>query len=204
MQRKFWAIATFIVGLVLAIRVEAVMVMPFNIEELAKRADKVFVGTCTKVSHSVNAQGVPVVEVTFAVTEAVKGEVGTTVTFQQIDPHSATTVGIGTHRERAAQGKSAGDFFCRRYRGSPELYFWRGSLIVPGCAWKVGIDSTDWFYPREITGHDTRFRRENDHQHQPYRKPHSADGAFPDPGKTAQYDQFLKVLRTYHQTHNHK
>ena len=73
--------------LFLATRTEAVMVMPFNVEELAKRAEKVFVGTCTKVSHRVNEQGVPVVEVTFAVAEAVKGEVGTTVTFQQIDPH---------------------------------------------------------------------------------------------------------------------
>ena len=82
------------------------MVMPFNVEELARRAEKVFVGTCTKVSHKVNDRGIPVVEVTFAVAETIKGEAGSTVTFQQFDaqpqphPHRPpqTTLSVSTRK----------------------------------------------------------------------------------------------------------
>ena len=85
MIRKAWVIIALLVTMDFSTRAEAVMVVPFNLEELARRAEKVFVGTCTNVSHKVNERGIPVVEATFVVTETIKGEVGSTVTFQQFD-----------------------------------------------------------------------------------------------------------------------
>src|SRR5512147_671733 len=85
MQRRFWVIGVLIVALCFPTHTAATMVMSISVEELAARAEKVFVGTCTNVSHRVNGHGIPVTEVTFAVSEVVKGEIGTTVTFQQID-----------------------------------------------------------------------------------------------------------------------
>jgi hypothetical protein len=65
---------------------EATMVMPLSVEEMTARADKIFVGTCTKVEHSVTADGMPVIDVTFTVSESLKGQVGETLTFRQLDP----------------------------------------------------------------------------------------------------------------------
>ena len=62
------------------------MVMPLSVEELTQRADKIFVGTCIQAERGVNAQGMPVLTITFAVAESLKGVTGETVTFQQLDP----------------------------------------------------------------------------------------------------------------------
>lgn len=202
MQRKVCAIATFIVSLVLAIRVEAVMVMPFNIEELAKRADKVFVGTCTKVSHSVNAQGVPVVEVTFAVSEAVKGEVGTTVTFQQIDPHrQQPSASAPTVNERLRENP-LGIFSAAAIAGLPSYTSGEEVLLFLAAPGKLGLTApiglTQGKLPvTMLTSGEKTITNTS------LRKTALTDGAVPDPGKTARYDRFLTVLRTITDA-NHK
>ena len=48
MKRKLWVIYSAISYNSFSSRTEAIMVMPFNMEELAKRAEKVFVGTCMR------------------------------------------------------------------------------------------------------------------------------------------------------------
>lgn len=93
MNSKIHMLWVLVLSLVLFARAEAAMVMPFSVEELVGRSDKIFVGTCTKVEHSVNAQGLPVLDVTFAVAEALKGEVGSTITFRQLDPTLHEEVG---------------------------------------------------------------------------------------------------------------
>src|ERR1051326_3496843 len=79
-------IGMLLAGLMLTTMAEGAMVLSFNVEQMAQRAEKIFVGTCTNVEHTVNAQGTPVVEVSFAISESLKGEVGDSITFRQIDP----------------------------------------------------------------------------------------------------------------------
>jgi hypothetical protein len=74
------------VSVLLATVAEAVMVMPLSIEEMTQRAEKIFVGKCTHAERSVSPQGIPVLTLTFAVGEVLKGNVGLTVTFRQLDP----------------------------------------------------------------------------------------------------------------------
>src|SRR5262249_23646894 len=86
MNKRAWAMGVLITGLMCTMSTEAAMVLPFNVEEITGRAEKIFVGTCTQVEHTVNEQGFPIVTVTFSVTEVLKGTVGDTITFRQLDP----------------------------------------------------------------------------------------------------------------------
>jgi hypothetical protein len=195
MQRKFWAIATFIVGLVLAIRAEAVMVMPFNIEELAKRADKVFVGTCTKVSQSVNAQNIPVIEVTFTVTEAVKGKVGETVTFQQVDPQGQRSpTPRPTADERVSENPQS-IFSAAAIAGLPYYTPGEEALLFLATPGKLGLTAPIGLTQGKLPV-TTLASGEKIITNTSLRKTALTDGAIPDPGRTARYDRFLTVLRT--------
>jgi hypothetical protein len=86
MKRTIGMLGIVAVNVVLATVAEAVMVTPLSIEEMTQRAEKIFVGTCTRAERSVSPQGIPIVTLTFTVGEVIKGDVGPTVTFRQLDP----------------------------------------------------------------------------------------------------------------------
>jgi hypothetical protein len=64
----------------------ATSLIPLTLEEMAQRAEKIFAGVCIAAEQSIDAHGLPVTTVTFAVSEGIKGEVGETVTIRQFDP----------------------------------------------------------------------------------------------------------------------
>jgi hypothetical protein len=197
MKRKVWVIIALLVIIGFSSRAEAVMVIPFNVEELARRAEKVFVGTCTNVSHKVNDRGIPVVEVTFAVAEAIKGDVGSTVTFQQFDAQT-----------RFPQPTTAND----RIRELPQGIFAKAALIgmptyrlgeevvlflaAPG---KLGLTSPIGLVQGKLPI-TTLTSGEKMVTNTALRKTATTDSTLPDPGKTASYDHFLQALRTVIQT----
>jgi hypothetical protein len=179
-------------------RAEAIMVMPFNVEELARRAEKVFVGSCTNVSHKVNERGIPVVEVTFAVAEAIKGEVGSTVTFQQFDSQTQPPPQPNTANDRIRehpQGMFAKAALIEMptYRPREEVVLF---LAAPG---KLGLTSPIGLVQGKLPI-TTLASGEKMVTNTALRKTTTTDSTLPDPGKTARYDHFLKALRTVIQT----
>lgn len=195
MQRKLWIICTLAVALLCSAHVDAVMVTPFNVEELTKRAEKVFVGTCMKVSRSVTTQGIPVVEVTFAVTESVKGDVGTTVTFQQIDPQGQRpTVTSPAPDERVSENpqsifSAAAIATLPRYTPGEEALLF---LAAPG---KFGLTAPIGLTQGKLPV-TTLASGEKIITNTALRQTTLTDSPLPGPGKTARYDRFLTVLRT--------
>lgn len=69
-----------------AVTTEAFTLAPFNVQQMTRQAEKVFAGTCIAVEESRNEYGLSVLTVTFAVHDALKGNLGETVTFRQLNP----------------------------------------------------------------------------------------------------------------------
>ena len=86
MNRRGWMIGLVLGGTLLTATAEAFTSLPLSVNEMVRRAEKIFVGTCTGVEESVNEYGLSVLTVTFTVQEDLKGEVGRTVTFRQLNP----------------------------------------------------------------------------------------------------------------------
>jgi len=193
MQRKLWGTGIFMVALCFPTHAAATMVMSITVEELAARAEKVFVGTCTNVSHRVNGLGIPVTEVTFAVSEVVKGEVGSTVTFQQIDtqaqqgPLKAASKDILQENPRGFFAK-AGIANLPNYRPGEEVLLF---LAAPG---KLGLTAPIGLTQGKLPV-TTLTSGEKVITNTAFKKTTATNVAFPDPGKTAPYAQFLKTLR---------
>jgi hypothetical protein len=198
MKRKAGVIIALLVTMGFSSRAEAIMVMPFNLEELARRAEKVFVGTCTNVSHKVNDRGIPVVEVTFTVAETIKGEVGSTVTFQQFDAQTQPPPQPTTANDRIRE-LPQGIFAKAALIGMPA--YWPGEEVVlflaaPG---KLGLTSPIGLVQGKLPI-TTLASGEKMVTNTALRKTATTDSTLPDPGKTARYDHFLKALRTMTQT----
>ena len=81
-----WTYGVLLATWCIATQVHAFSLAPFSVQQMARQADKIFVGTCISVEEHLNALGLSVLTVTFAVDEALKGKVGETVTFQQLNP----------------------------------------------------------------------------------------------------------------------
>ncbi len=86
MNRSGVVIGLLLAGVLRTATATAFTALPLSVAQMAQRADKIFVGTCTAVEEQVNEYGLSVLTVTFTVHEAVKGEVGQTVTFRQLNP----------------------------------------------------------------------------------------------------------------------
>ena len=69
-----------------AVTTEAFTLAPFNVQQMTRQADKVFAGTCVSVEESMNEYGLSVLTVTFTVHDVLKGNLGETVTFRQLNP----------------------------------------------------------------------------------------------------------------------
>lgn len=81
----------------------AVKVVAVGIEEMAARADRIFVGRCVEARGEVDAaHGVSVTRYTFSVSRSVKGQVGGTVTFRQyggqVGKRRTAVVGVPVYR----------------------------------------------------------------------------------------------------------
>jgi len=198
MKRKTWTTIALLVIIGFSPRAEAVMVMPFNVEELARRAEKVFVGTCTNVSHKVNDRGIPVVEVTFVVTETIKGEVGSTVTFQQFDAQTRLPPPPTTANDRIRELPQG--IFAKAALIEMPTYQLRQEVVLflaaPG---KLGLTSPIGLVQGKLPI-ITLASGEKMVTNTALRKTATTDSTLPDPGKTARYDHFLKALRTMVQT----
>lgn len=90
MNMRNWISGVFLASCLsfnlLATQASAFSLAPFSVQQMAQQADKIFVGTCISVEEHMNAYGLSVLTITFAVHEALKGNVGETVTFQQLNP----------------------------------------------------------------------------------------------------------------------
>ena len=198
MKRKAWVIIALLVTIEFSSRAEAVMVVPFNLEELARRAEKVFVGTCTNVSHKVNDRGIPVVEVTFVVTETIKGEVGSTVTFQQFDAQTQLPSSPTTANDRIRE-LPQGIFAKATLIGMPTYQPGEEVVLFLAAPGKLGLTSPIGLVQGKLPI-TTLASGEKMVTNTALRKTATTDSTLPDPGKTARYDHFLKALRTMVQT----
>ena len=199
MQRKFWAACTLATILFFfSTRIEAITVMSFSVEELAARAEKVFVGTCTNVSHKVNDRGVPVVEVTFAVAETIKGEVGSTVTFQQFEAQTRLSPPSAAANDRIRE-LPQGIFAKAALIGMPTYRLREEVVLFLAAPGKLGLTSPIGLVQGKLPI-TTLASGEKMVTNTALRKTASTDSTLPDPGQTARYDHFLKALRTVLQT----
>lgn len=70
--------------LVAAHQVDAMSVRALSLEDLSRRADRIFLGQCLAVRETQNEVGQPVTEFRFKVVEAIKGVSGDEVTVRQL------------------------------------------------------------------------------------------------------------------------
>ena len=64
-----------LVALLLSIPLRATMVLPLTLDQIAARADKIFVGRCESVSIDLDENRIPVTYVTYEVLQGIKGDV---------------------------------------------------------------------------------------------------------------------------------
>lgn len=195
MQNTLRLLGSFLTALLFVTRTDAVMVTPFNIEELTQRADKVFVGTCTKVSRSVNAQDIPVLEVTFTVTEAVKGDVGQTVTFQQLDPQGQSLPTTKPHPDERISEAPLGIFSAAKIAGLPTYSVGEEAVVFLAAPGKLGLTTPIGLTQGKLPV-TTLASGQKVVTNSSLRKSALTDSALPEPGKEARYERFLTVLRT--------
>lgn len=192
MHKHAWAIGIALTGLLLTTRAKAAMVMPFNVEQMAQRAEKIFVGTCTKVERTVNAQGVPVIEVSFAVSETIKGNAGDTVTFRQIDPaprqQTDPTPQQGSHLRIRSLWSAAALAGVPAYAPGEEVMLFLAKEGQLGLTAPVGLFQGKM--PVTTTASGERFVINS-----ALKKTERADLALPEPGKAGSYAQFMTSIR---------
>jgi len=193
-MKKIWTLIIFSVGIFSTVLAEAAMVLPVNVEELAKRADKIFVGTCTNVETKVNAYGIPVVEVTYAVNESIKGDVGETVTFQQLDstPQTSSVEPLASqspYRSHSMWEAAATSVKLPSYsKGEKTLLF----LARPG---QMGITAPIGLFQGKLPI-STSTTGEQIITNMALKNTALKDVSLPEPGKTAKYENFLTALRS--------
>lgn len=195
MHKYLWIIGLWIASVIFTIfitRVEAVMVMPLTVEQMAQRAEKIFVGTCTKVEHTVNAQGMPVIEVSFSVSATLKGEVGDTVMFRQIDPtarqETDLTLPQGPHVRVGSLWSAATLAGVPTYIPGEEVMLFLAKVGPLGLTAPIGLWQGKMAVMTTASGEK---RVTNGALKNTTRK----DLTLPEPGQAANYDQFVAAIR---------
>lgn len=184
MNRFVQVIGVLSVSVMLFAHAEAAMVMPLNVEEMARRADKIFVGTCLKVEREVNAQGIPVLTVTFAVSEGLKGAVGNTVTFQQLDP---TPQQPANPRVRSMWSAAA-------LAGVPMYSPGEEALLFLARAGKLGLTAPIGLFQGKLPVTTTPAGKKRI-TNSALKKTQLTAVPLPAPGKDSQYEQFVAAIR---------
>jgi len=67
-----------------ASQVGAMTVRALSLEELSRRADRIFVGTCVEVRQARSESGQPITEITFRIVEPIKGVSGDRIMIRQL------------------------------------------------------------------------------------------------------------------------
>ncbi len=192
MNKRAWVIGMLLAGLMFTTGAEAAMVMPFNVEEMTQRAEKIFVGTCTKVEHTVNAQGMPVVEVSFAVSETLKGEVGDTVTFRQIDP--APQRQTGSEPQSGSRFRVRGLWSAAVLAGVPAYAPGEKALLFLAREGQLGLTAPVGLLQGKMPVTTTASGKKLV-TNSALKRTERVDLALPEPGKAGGYDQFVTTIR---------
>jgi len=196
MNRSAWVIGPLVAGVVLTASAEAAMVMPLNVEEMTQRAEKIFVGTCTRAERTVNAQGIPVLDITFAVTEAIKGEVGKTVTFRQIDPMPQQ---IDSTPQLPANVRRRSIWSAASLAGVPTYSPEEEVMLFLAGEGKLGLTAPVGLFQGKLPVTATPAGKKLI-TNQALKKSELTDVPLPEPGKTANYDQFVTAIRAIAQS----
>lgn len=184
MNIRGWMIGLVLGGTLLTATAEAFTSLPLSVNEMARRAEKIFVGTCTGVEESVNEYGLSVLTVTFTVQETLKGEEGRTVTFRQLNPIQPPPPHPGVGGLRLAIATFGLPFYNRGEEAV--LFLARAGKI--GLTSPVGITQGKMPVSAAIAGEkqvtNTALKAES-----------LQNSAFPSPGQAGEYTQFVTAVR---------
>ena len=80
----------------------AALVKPLRLQQMALKANRIFLGECLETQEDLDEFGLPVTYVTFAVQQSFKGKIGSTVTIKQYgtsprEDFSSVLLGAGPH-----------------------------------------------------------------------------------------------------------
>jgi len=185
-------IRVLIAGLMFTTSVEAAMVMPFSVEEMTKGAEKIFVGTCVGAERSVNDQEIPVLTVTFAVTEAIKGEVGETVTFRQLDPTPQQQTDLAP--QQAGHFRVISPWFAASLAGVPTYAPGEEVMLFLASEGKLGLTAPIGLFQGKLPVTATA-SGEKLITNSALKKTELTTVSLPEPGKAGSYDQFVTAIR---------
>ena len=83
--RQFWIVVFTSVFFWNILPAQATRIQLVNLEQMARKAERIFVGVCSAVEDgTLPGTDIPVTSYTFSVTEPIKGEVGDTLTIRQL------------------------------------------------------------------------------------------------------------------------
>jgi len=189
MKRALWTIGLLFVSVLMAIKVEAASIVSFSVAQMSRGAEKIFVGTCTATEESMNEYGLSVLTVTFTVREALKGSVGQTVTFRQLNPVQPPPVrpGVGGLRQDI------------QTLGLPSYTHGEEALLFLAKEGKTGLTSPLGFTQGKMpvlvtsTGEKRVINKS-------WRVESPQNLAIPQPGAGGDYTQFMTALRALIQT----
>jgi hypothetical protein len=80
-------------------QIEAMVVRTLSLEEITRRADRIFVGTCVGMSEASSESGQPITEITFKIIDPIKGASGDRLTIRQIRGGSGMVPGYAVGQE---------------------------------------------------------------------------------------------------------
>ncbi len=192
MSRLAWVIGILAACLALTINAQATMIMPFSVEEMAQQADKIFVGTCLEVRRSLHAHRIPMLTVSFAVTEVLKGDIAKTLTFQQIAPISQglveLTPKLRENRPVPILGPAVSLPGLPNYSSGQEMLVFLARPGKLGLTAPVGLFQGKMVVRATVAGKKFITNRA-------LKKTQIAPIPLPAPGERASYEQFVEAIR---------
>lgn len=189
MNTRGWMIGLLLVGLFIVAKTQAASILPFSVEQMTEGAEKIFVGTCTTVEESMNEYGLSVLTLTFVVQEALKGDIGQTVTFRQLNPVQPPPPQPGV----------GGLWLDIRTFGLPSYAPGEKAVLFLAKEGTIGLTSplglAQGKMPVSVTS-----AGEKQVINQAWRIELPQNSAIPLPGKAGDYTQFVTAIRTMIQT----
>ncbi len=126
---------------------QAFMMLQLNIEQLTALAGKIFVGRCLSVSPQTDAEGRKILEITYQVTDTLKGDPESRVTFYQMSPDYAAEA-----FERKGVKYSSLDIPLPSYEVGEENLIFLGDEGSAGLTAPIGMDQGKFVVKTSRTG----------------------------------------------------